>query len=224
MKTNRVALFGRMGSGKSELGSLLEGFTKVAWGDAVKKEFIMNGLASQYGVIDKSQDRSILQSFGQMRRGEIETFKFKLGHCFMRSTPIGKFAWRVFSRPVWDDITMRRLPEYDSIGPCYQDYWIDQAMPRIKTLLEVGAPVLNDDIRRLNEWEALKHLGFTIIKVHTDEAIRIERMKKRDGGVDLTTLNDISESEIDDLPYDALVINNYDTIETAWNSLLDVIS
>lgn len=221
--TKRIALFGRMGSGKSELSSRLTDFTKIAWGDAVKSEALAYGLTHDLSKIDKSKDRAVLQSIGQMRRGEIEDFFFPSGHAYMTVTPYGKFAWIDYHTARWDTETGKSIPQHRLLGPCYADYWVDQALPRIKAYLEVDKQIVNDDIRRWNEFNALKSLGFLMVKVHACSEVRIQRMLLRDDGVDLKTLNDISESELDALPFD-VIINNNDTIEEAWNSLLDIIS
>ena len=215
---NKIALFGRMGSGKSDLGARL-GFYKVAWGDAVKEEFMLYGIGSSAQKIDKAVDRPFLQNYGQLRRGELHSFTtYNNAEVEIQVTNQGKEARLFFSST---DPRFVNGP-CEILGPCYYDYWVDKALPKIKTLLEVNASVLNDDIRRWNEWRALKQLDFTMIKVETSEKNRIERMKLRDGAVNMDTLEDISESEIDELPYDVL-INNNDTIDLAWNSLLDVI-
>lgn len=219
----KIALLGRMGSGKSELAKrLIEHFgaAKVALGDALKEQVVQYGLVPD-GKIDKSRDRATLQNYGQFRRGEVRAFDYHNGHAklirFDGIDDVDDYDRAFIIRNI-------NAPGYlgRDIGLAYADFWIDLLAPTVADLALQGTSIVNDDIRRMNEWQAFKDWGFTMVKVQCDEEIRIQRLIARDGGYDASRMNDISESETDHLPYDVLIDNN-DTIERAWRTLLGVI-
>lgn len=217
----KVALFARMGSGKSELAKRLVeefGAKKVALGDALKQQVIQFNLTPD-GKIDKARDRGTLQDYGQFRRAENRGFKFHNGEA--------KLVELEVVRRKWDEAFLLRdtgNPKYQArtdIGFAYPDFWVDILAPEVGRLTREGIAIVNDDIRRPNEWQAFKDWGFTMVKVHVDEEIRIQRLIARDGAYDPSRINDISEAEIDNLSYDVLIDNN-DTIEKAWRTLKGV--
>jgi dephospho-CoA kinase len=64
------------------------------------------------------------------------------------------------------------------------------------------------DVRQMNEVEFLKSEGFVIVKVETDEELRLERIKASGDDFSLEDLNHETELAVDTLPYDYLVTNN----------------
>lgn len=62
-------------------------------------------------------------------------------------------------------------------------------------------------IRQQNEFDMLKDLGFTFIKIESDDNIRIERCKKNNDKFDENSLNDFTETELDKFEYDFLIEN-----------------
>ena len=207
MLKKRVAFIGKMGSGKTSLSGKLVGtfgYKKISLADELKNDIIKYNLTPD-GKIDKARDRAILQAYGQLRRGEVS----RLNHWNGRVT-ISK-----------DEVILKhwgRLPV--SIGSYNVDYWVDEFIKKLNDDYETK--IVNDDIRRMNELNILWKGHFFIVKVNVNDDIRKSRLIERDGSFDESTLNDISESEIDLLPYDVAIDNN-DTFESAWNSLLDVI-
>lgn len=202
-----------MASGKSEIASkIISTFApyevqKVSLGDAVKAQIVQYGLTPDF-AINKFRDRAILQSYGQFRRGEIREFNFHNGRAKLRPNSHGK-----------DESFLEVNGSSVFVGFSYPNYWIDILAPTINNFKSVDIPIVNDDIRRMNEYLAFKNWGFTIVKIESSEEIRIHRLIKRDSNYDVTRMEDISEREIDILPYDILIQNN-DTIDKAWNTLL----
>lgn len=202
-----------MGSGKTELSQyFLEHFngTRIAFADALKADIINYGFTPD-GQIVKSRDRGLLQAYGQFRRGEI--FRVPLAEGSMLCNVDGYAVHRQdYSHGV----------QMINMGKNYPNYWVDQAMTKASQL-GATSNIIMDDIRRLNEAEALKSNNFTIIKIWASDETRKRRLIARDGKFDETLLNDISESEVDNIPYDAILDNNKDD-ENGKNSLHQIVT
>jgi dephospho-CoA kinase len=208
-----IAFIGQMGSGKTALAKRFAdefGARKIALGDPLKADVLKYGLVPG-NEINKATDRHILQSYGQLRRGEVVAFNYYDGMVSI----VEDVAYQGWNSKNGVNI----------IGPCYLNYWVDQFINNL-SWQDIRIPIINthvnDDIRRLNEVVAIKNIGFKIIKVNVDDDVRLARLTARDGSFDPATLNDISESEIPSLPYDVAIDNNA-TFEEAWDSLLKVI-
>lgn len=85
--------------------------------------------------------------------------------------------------------------------------WINQ-VDRYIANGDDGVSFVVDDVRLENEYEHYKSLGWYMVRVVTVDGYRIERMRKRDGDVDLDALNHVTEHSLDDVMCDALIINN----------------
>jgi dephospho-CoA kinase len=87
------------------------------------------------------------------------------------------------------------------------DIWVKRTLETA----EFEDRVLIDDLRRMNEYEALKNNGFVIVRVVADESVRIDRLIKRDGTCDVSLLYNESESGCANLS--VLEIKNNGSIE-----------
>ena len=76
----------------------------------------------------------------------------------------------------------------------YRDIWINYLFDSLPD--EVNVVV--DDCRFSNEFDRFKKLGWVTVALRCPFNIRIERMSKRDGSVNIETLKDVSETEMDD--------------------------
>ncbi len=198
----KLGLLGKMASGKTTLS---EHFIKkynaqrVAFADGLKADIIHYGLTPD-GKIDKARDRKLLQDYGQLRRGEISTISMLPNRVLYKNFD-GKFI-----------IEEIELDQKFELGWCYPEIWIDEA---IKKALEVAktSNVIIDDIRRKNEAEALRNNGFSIIKILASDITRRDRLIKRDGYYHESSLHNISEIEVDDIPYDFSIDNNDNYID-----------
>jgi len=188
----KLGLMGKMASGKTQLAEYFlstYGGQRVAFADALKGDIIQYGLTPD-GTILKARDRGLLQSYGQLRRGEIKEIQLpgrylnnKEGHCFLEGREIGK---------------------------SYSGYWVDQAMQKADTISNY-ANVIMDDIRRINEAEALRNHGFLIVKLYASDVTRRHRLLIRDGHFSEASLYDVSESEIDSIAHDVEINNDFNT-------------
>ncbi len=94
-----------------------------------------------------------------------------------------------------------------------EEIWVDRTLETIKE--EESAFV--DDLRRLNEYEALIKEGFTVIRIVADEDIRIKRLIARDGICDTSLLYNSTESGCSDLILHE--IENNGTLEELYEKL-----
>lgn len=73
------------------------------------------------------------------------------------------------------------------------DIWIDIALDNLPE------PCVIDDLRYPNELTALRKRGFVFYRITAPEDMRIERLRKRDGDVDLEALKSPAEHALDDV-------------------------
>jgi dephospho-CoA kinase len=203
-----IALAGKMGSGKTTIvEKLLENISaqKLAIANPLKEEIVKYKLTPD-GVLNKSRDRNILQSYGQLRRGELESFFIDKGMV----KKINNKAWILYSDTY----------EEECIGECNENYWINLTAEKIIQMSDKN--ILIDDVRRINEAIILKKLGFTIIKIACPEEIRKQRLLEKYGKVEEKLLNDISEIDIDNIQFDYTVINDK-SLKLVVNDILNLI-
>jgi dephospho-CoA kinase len=207
----KIGLLGRMASGKTTLSEFfIDKYkaTRVAFADALKEDLIKYALTPD-GTIIKSRDRALLQNYGQLRRGELSTIDLSPYRILYNDN--GKFIMEELE-----------LEHKFQLGWCYPEIWIDEA---IKKALELATTsnVIIEDIRRKNEAEALRKHGFSVIKINASDEARKNRLIQRDGYYHESSLHNISESEVDDIPYDFIIDNNEDN-ENSLNELATIVT
>lgn len=79
--------------------------------------------------------------------------------------------------------------------------WLD------KQILAHGKLAVIEDCRILNEYDHYAAKGYISIRVTCDDDTRIERMRQRDGTVDMDALQHRTETELDDIVCDYTVDN-----------------
>ncbi|PEM65297.1 hypothetical protein CN613_25470 [Bacillus pseudomycoides] len=166
-KELRIALIGKMRSGKDSVGGYLvgtKGFQRFAFGTGIKR--VVQLLYPEVNLLTKP--RKLYQKIGQ-----------KL---------------REFDPVIWIN---------------YLDYeverWVYSAK---KSRPDLSVHIVVTDVRQMNEVKYLKEQGYLLVKVETDEGIRLQRIK--DAGDDYSEEDLCHETEIavDTLPYDYLITNN----------------
>lgn len=204
----KIAFAGKMCSGKTWLSNKLVndyGGIVISFASQLKKDVIELDLIPD-GIIDKSRDRSLLQDYGQFRRGELselETDKYILIN-------IGGQAWK-FSKD---------LSQSDWLGICYANYWIDKTISTAEDLSKI-VNVFIDDIRFINEAKASKFVNFSIIKIFCSEEVRIERLIARDKGYNPEDFKNISEMQFDKIKSDYDITSDENNL--AYKELLSII-
>jgi dephospho-CoA kinase len=71
----------------------------------------------------------------------------------------------------------------------------------------VGGDIVNDDLRFENEWWTAKGVGFVIVRVVADRALRIDRLKASGKWQNEAQLDDVSETAVDHLTADYTIFN-----------------
>jgi dephospho-CoA kinase len=197
----RIALIGKMGSGKTTIANAITTLhhgERISFADKLKKDILKYKL-TQDGQIIKSRDRALLQNYGQLRRNELNSLTYYSGELVTLGE--GRHGSYLYNK-----ITFGKAVTYESLGENYPTYWIEHLIKKINTF-EKEKMIVVDDVRRINEAEALKKENFTFIKINCSDKIRLSRLKHRDGNFDLETLNDISESELDSILFDEQITN-----------------
>lgn len=84
--------------------------------------------------------------------------------------------------------------------------WIDYT---IKRVFEAETDrVVIDDMRFPNEYNRFKENGFVLVKVVADREICIQRLRERDGDIDISRLDDESETALDNIEFENVIENN----------------
>ena len=105
------------------------------------------------------------------------------------------------------------------------DVWIKYLT---KAILNEKGNIIVDDIRRINEINFLKPLGFLIIRIESTEKERKERIEKRTGKKIseeewLRWQNHLTETQVKDIPVEMILIND-GTIEHLKNKIDQLIA
>ncbi|MEU3713607.1 hypothetical protein [Streptomyces catenulae] len=144
MTYRHIALMGRAGAGKDEIGRRLVrrwAFTRVAFADPLKEMALRVDPVVTYEPA----------GFGPVP--------------VRLSDVVNRFGW---------DRAKRRSPEIrrtlQRMGSAVrkQDpgYWVNLAMDRVSVADAWNLPVVVTDVRHVNECEALKNRGFTLVRVN----------------------------------------------------------
>jgi dephospho-CoA kinase len=202
-----IGLIGRMGSGKTTIANKIikdHDFVRLSFADKLKEDIIKFNLTED-GTIKKSRDRALLQNYGQLRRGELSFLKYHNGELVNLKNSTGIFFYR--------KSVSGKMTNYENLGISHSDYWVEFLLGKINKL-EKAKSIIVDDIRRINEAKMLMDNKFLIIKIECEEQTRISRLINRDGDFDPNTLENISESEVDSLPYNLIINNDFDLDKT----------
>lgn len=79
---------------------------------------------------------------------------------------------------------------------------------------------LIDDVRSLAAFEYFTSIGYRSLRIEADEEVRRERMLARDGYLPSEeTFEHLSETELDDVPHDFVVVNNGEDLDAFYAEL-----
>ena len=207
----RVGFFGKMGSGKTTASKFLvnaEGFRKES-------------LAATLKQIGELRDED-----WQKRMGALYEHAFTLlpdpiySSAFVQydhptygsfaDTPINALV-RLWNNDLASAEDMREL--YQRLGTDSGRFikptiWIDHFARNLR-----DGNVTVDDIRFVNEGEALEKLGFLKVKVWTPEEVRQQRLRDRDGFYEEKRQGHASETELEEIEPDVLIENIGDSTD-----------
>jgi dephospho-CoA kinase len=105
------------------------------------------------------------------------------------------------------------------------DVWVNKCFTEITTesyRKNILNPIITD-LRQPNEYQRCKDEGFTIIKVHCDEDLRLQRILQQNDKFNMNDLYHETEMHIDTYDYD-FIINNDGTIEDLYKKLDEIVS
>lgn len=156
---------------------------------------------------------------GKMRSG-----KDTAGRYLETTKGFGQFAFGTGIKRVatilYPEIDLRVKPRklYQEIGQGLRQVdpliWINYLDREVKhwskrmVLLDHTPNVVITDVRQMNEVEFLKAQGYVLVKVETDEELRLQRIKEAGDDYTEEDLNHETELAVDTLPYDVLLTNN----------------
>lgn len=147
--------------------------------------------------------------FGKMRSG-----KDTIGRQLVESNHFLQFAYGDELKRAYHDLfgygNGKDREGYQWFGQTmrgrYPDVWVDILEKKMRPHLEHRNIVITD-MRQPNEYEQLRELGFLMVKVHTPDEIRLERMRAKGDNFTEADLTHETESYIDSFDYDVLIEN-----------------
>lgn len=209
----RVGFFGKMGSGKTTASKFLVG------GEGFRKESLA-GTLKQIAELRHETDAG-------RRIGALYDHAFQL-----LPDPVYNTAFVQYTHPRTEvpytntpiqmlvQLWLEDLHEFEDVRDLYQRLgtdsgrfikpaiWIDHFARNLK-----DGNVTVDDIRFLNEGEALEKLGFLKVKVWTPEPLRQQRLRDRDGFYEDKRQMHASETELEFIEPDVLIENTGDSTD-----------
>lgn len=148
---------------------------------------------------------------GKSKAAEYLSFKYDY-EIVSFATPVKYIDKYLFGNGKKDRKRLQKIAEFfrDEFDP---DIWVKKAMEYI----DCEQKVVVDDLRRMNEYEALIKKGFKIYRIVADEKLRIKRLIERDGQCDTSILYNKSENGCSNL--DLPEIENNGTLEELYEKL-----
>lgn len=133
-----------------------------------------------------------------------------------------------------DDIAQKRKmrEHYQRIGQSMRGLdhkvWINHTKKEIFSHFEehgYDSDIVISDLRQKNEYEFLKDMGFTIIKIESDRQNRISRAMKVNDAFHNSALDHETEVAVESIPEDYLITNNgtLEDFEKSINELMLII-
>jgi dephospho-CoA kinase len=205
-----VAFTGKVGSGKSSSCEIVlskyQGI-KVSWADALKVEvydYIDGGMAHEANSIMPEALRQYL---------ELNSAGHQLDPLRVLPNNEEKIAWingnKKVLRPLlqWWGTDFRRSQD--------ENYWVAKGIERIKNILDQKrfVAIVNDDTRFENEANALRDLGFALVRINIDVDEQEVRVKGRDGAFDRAIRSHASEIGLDHFLHDFTLDNSGDYVK-----------
>lgn len=116
---------------------------------------------------------------------------------------------------------------YQGVGQDLRKYdpnvWVEYTLRKINKHCTDRDNIVITDVRQPNEVEALQAAGFTIVRIHADDSLRIQRMEAAGDNYCMDDLNHETELAVDTLDTD-FTINNNGTIKQLQSLLFSIIN
>lgn len=111
------------------------------------------------------------------------------------------------SAQIWGEDARKDREKLQRLGVAVreidEDAWVNAALRSIRSDL----PVVVDDCRFPNEYWALRERGFVFVRVEAPEETRIDRLQRNGKLQDISQLNHVSETSLDDVFADHRIVN-----------------
>lgn len=168
---------------------------------------------------------------GKMRSGKDTVAKFFIDNEDANQIAFGDEIKRL-ARRLFPHIVAKGKPRklYQALGQEMRkidpDVWVKALDRTLINSMEMGETnFVISDVRQFNEYEYLKEMGFTVIKVEADDELRKERIIQSGDLFESEDFYHETETTVEDIPYDYLITNNttlaelYDQIFYIHNEL-----
>jgi dephospho-CoA kinase len=159
---------------------------------------------------------------GRIRSGKNTFSDYITEHYGHKQFAFGEGIKEVIKRYFPEAIASKKpRKHYQVIGQSFRELnpeiWIEILQEKLEDHYEYHGeyPVLVNDLRQINEYQALKLAGFTVVKVEASEEIRIKRIMDSGDIFSPEQLKHSTELQAEACPYDYLVTNN-DYLETLY--------
>lgn len=182
---DKVALVGKMGSGKDTVADIFEknGYVKLAIADEIKR--LAEKHTEDFESYHIYKDVQKLIEIGNISRKQKDAFFWDIVHLFK-------------TVPVVEGKNRELLQELGELGRLYnQHLWLLVIQDKIDKLLNDGYSVVISDVRTVQEAIWFKERYFYIIKIGRDRDKRVASLKKRGDIVNSDRLSHFTEKEVD---------------------------
>ncbi|MDP9439711.1 MAG: hypothetical protein M3P49_13390 [Actinomycetota bacterium] len=206
----RLAFVGPMGSGKSTASDYMvasKGFVRVSLAKPVKD--VARVLTEQGDTPER--DEALLRWATDLLPDPVYRWGL-LGEQSLRDRLV--YSWKLDARTASSYRELCQKVGTDSGRAINDLIWINY----MRRFLPDGNVTI-DDLRFLNEYAALKDLGFVVVRLEISEDVRRRRLSERDGSFDPSTQGHASETELASIPHDHVISNNEDDVRALYRQL-----
>lgn len=113
---------------------------------------------------------------------------------------------------------------YQALGQSLREIDEDVWIRALDNRISANYPTIGviDDVRNTNEFNHYSAAGYISIRVECDYHLRLERLYRRDGTVDINALDHETETALDGVKHDYTIYNNYG-LESLREQVLEIL-
>jgi dephospho-CoA kinase len=207
-----IAISGKMGSGKTAAAKSIEesedGFTNLSIADKIKHIGNLHSkeLLENTGKLAPLFFKHLTDLFGEISKKEMEELIMILGGIFYSYEPIeGK------NRPLLQELGQALVSKKETV---WIDFLVDEVVPKFNDKIVV------DDVRYPVEVTKLEDNDFFVVRLETDDKVRIQRLKEKYGNIKESWLNHSTETALDNYPFDVVIDNTNLTVEETHREII----
>lgn len=102
--------------------------------------------------------------------------------------------------------------------------WVSFLVQTALRKADNGNRIICDDLRLKEEKLIFENSDFVIIRLETEESVRLDRIAKTYGTIDWNVINHKTETDLDNEPFDIVVDTTYDSPEACADSILNFLN